>query len=85
MNAVKSATSHWPASTVHFEAFSASERPEAEATGDKPFEVLFIKSGLRLEVPESKSIVTVQRENGIVAAMRLRSSVPRVPYVSFGR
>ena len=72
MNAVKAATAHWPAGTVHFEFFSVPvdtpatssasvERPE----GDDRFQIKLAGSGVIFAVPHDKSIVEVLRENGV--------------------
>ncbi len=66
MAAVKAASSHWPSSHVHFEAFSAV--PELRPTGagpDAAFEIELANSGTVLPVPADTSILHVLRDHGI--------------------
>ena len=69
MNAVKTATAHWPAGTVHFEFFSApvaaSTAPVSQAAGIDTFQVRLASNGTVYTVPPAKSIVEVLRENGV--------------------
>jgi phthalate 4,5-dioxygenase reductase subunit len=62
MEAVRAMTDHWSSTAVHFEAFSEAETHKA---GDKPFRVRLAKSGKVLEVPVTKTILEVLRENGL--------------------
>ena len=69
MNAVKAATAHWPAGTVHFEFFSAPvaapATPVERAAGEDTFQIKLAHCGAIFTVPHKKSIVEVLRENGI--------------------
>jgi phthalate 4,5-dioxygenase reductase subunit len=62
MEAVRAMTDHWSSTAVHFEAFSEAETHKA---GDKPFRVRLARSGKVLEVPVTKTILEVLRENGL--------------------
>jgi phthalate 4,5-dioxygenase reductase subunit len=62
MEAVRAMTDHWSPTAVHFEAFSEAETHKA---GDKPFRVRLAQSGQVLEVPVTKTILEVLRENGL--------------------
>ena len=62
MEAVRHMTDHWSSTAVHFEAFSEAETHKAS---DKPFKVRLAKSGKVLEVPVTKTILEVLRENGL--------------------
>jgi phthalate 4,5-dioxygenase reductase subunit len=61
MTAVRDMTGHWPASSVHFEAFADST---ASQTTDEAFFVQLARSGARLEVPPGVSILEAMREAG---------------------
>ena len=69
MNAVKAASAHWPAGTVHFEFFSAPviapTSPVGQAAGSDTFRIRLASSGEVYTVPPAKSIVEVLRENGV--------------------
>jgi vanillate O-demethylase ferredoxin subunit len=77
MNAVRQASSHWPAANVHCEYFSPSAHASnAELTNAMPagemqeaigvgFQVKIASSGAVFDVPNDKSIVEVLREHGI--------------------
>ena len=62
MEAVRHFTDHWSPTAVHFEAFSEAETHKA---GDQPFRVRLARSGKVLEVPVTKTILEVLRENGL--------------------
>jgi phthalate 4,5-dioxygenase reductase subunit len=62
MEAVRAMTDHWSSTAVHFEAFSEAETHKA---GDKPFRVRLARSGKVIEVPVTKTILEVLRENGL--------------------
>jgi phthalate 4,5-dioxygenase reductase subunit len=62
MEAVRHLTDHWSSTAVHFEAFSEAETHKA---GDKPFKVRLARSGRLLDVPVTKTILEVLRENGL--------------------
>jgi phthalate 4,5-dioxygenase reductase subunit len=62
MEAVRAMTDHWSSTAVHFEAFSEAETHKA---GDTPFRVRLARSGKVLEVPVTKTILEVLRENGL--------------------
>lgn len=68
MKAVKAATAHWPAGTVHFEFFSAPTAAAAPLRqADRPdiFQVRLASNGAVYTVPPDRSIVEVLRENGV--------------------
>ena len=62
MEAVRHFTDHWSSTAVHFEAFSEAETHKPD---DKPFKVKLAKSGKVVEVPATKTILEVLRENGL--------------------
>jgi len=62
MTAVKDASAHWPAGSVHFEYFSAPARAHAP---NRSFEVELRQSGLVLTVPPERTILQTAREHGI--------------------
>jgi phthalate 4,5-dioxygenase reductase subunit len=62
MEAVRMMTDHWSSTAVHFEAFSEAETHKPD---DKPFRVRLAKSGRVLEVPVTKTILEVLRDNGL--------------------
>jgi len=64
MRAVAQAARDWPADHVHFEHFAAPAGREAPSRENAPFAVKLKSSGETLEVPASKTIVEVLRENG---------------------
>jgi phthalate 4,5-dioxygenase reductase subunit len=62
MEAVRRMTDHWSSTAVHFEAFSEAETHKAD---DTPFRVRLAKSGKVVEVPVTKTILEVLRDNGL--------------------
>lgn len=62
MEAVRAMTDHWSSTAVHFEAFSEAETHKAT---DKPFKVKLARTGTLLDVPATKTIMEVLRENGL--------------------
>lgn len=62
MEAVRNMTGHWSSTAVHFEAFSEAE---THKPGDKPFRVRLARSGKVLDVPVTKTILEVLREDGL--------------------
>jgi phthalate 4,5-dioxygenase reductase component len=62
MEAVRAMTDHWSSTAVHFEAFSEAETHKAT---DKPFKVRLARSGKVIDVPTTKTILEVLRENGV--------------------
>jgi phthalate 4,5-dioxygenase reductase subunit len=62
MEAVRAMTDHWSSTAVHFEAFSEAE---THKPGDKPFRVRLARSGKIVEVPVTKTILEVLRDNGL--------------------
>jgi phthalate 4,5-dioxygenase reductase subunit len=62
MEAVRAMTDHWSSTAVHFEAFSEAETHKAS---DKPFKVKLARTGAVLDVPVTKTILEVLRENGL--------------------
>jgi ferredoxin-NADP reductase len=66
MDAAKSASSHWPKGTVHFEFFSSPDDGADQPAGaDMPFQVKLTSSDEVYDVPADQSIVDVLRANGI--------------------
>ncbi|MES2482196.1 MAG: 2Fe-2S iron-sulfur cluster-binding protein, partial [Pseudomonadota bacterium] len=57
-DSVKDMTGHWPDSAIHFESFGADTKPHAD---DKPFEVLLRRSGLRVAVGATQTILDALR------------------------
>lgn len=64
MSAVRDASSHWPAQSVHFEYFTPPAA-EAGAPPERPFTIRLERSGVDLAVPAGKTIVQVLRENDV--------------------
>jgi len=62
MEAVRRMTDHWSSTAVHFEAFSEAETHKVD---DKPFRVRLARTGKVVEVPVTKTILEVLRENGL--------------------
>ena len=62
MEAVRRMTDHWSPTAVHFEAFSEAETHKAD---DKPFRVRLARTNKVLEVPVTKTILEVLRDNGL--------------------
>jgi phthalate 4,5-dioxygenase reductase subunit len=61
METVRDMTGHWPASAVHFEAFS---EPERQTRGDRPFRVKLARSGRMVDVPVGITILEALRAAG---------------------
>jgi ferredoxin-NADP reductase len=61
-DAVRKSTSHWPASSVHFEYFTP---PTAAPRGGASFTVIMRSSGAQYEIPVDRSIADVLLENGV--------------------
>jgi ferredoxin-NADP reductase len=62
--AVEKFCEKWPSGSLHLERFSAKpQEPSGEA--DSSFELVLQRSGLTLEVPPDKSVLTVIREAGV--------------------
>ena len=62
--AVEKFCERWPPGSLHLERFSAKpQEPGAEA--DSEFELVLQRSGLTLQVPPDKSVLTVVREAGV--------------------
>lgn len=66
MRAVHEATASWLPDHVHFEWFKADS--SGTNTLDESFEIVLGRSGKRLTVPASKSVLQVLRENGVPIA-----------------
>ncbi len=64
MEAVRGMTGHWPASAVHFEAFSEPE--EQTRGGDLPFRVKLSRTGSIVDVPVGITILEALRAAGHV-------------------
>jgi ferredoxin-NADP reductase len=64
LSAVEQFCDSWPPGTLHLERFSA--KPQEPATeADSSFELVLERSGLTLQVPPDKSVLTVIREAGV--------------------
>lgn len=61
METVRDMTGHWPASAVHFEAFS---EPERQTRSDRAFRVKLARSGSIVEVPVGATILEALRAAG---------------------
>jgi phthalate 4,5-dioxygenase reductase component len=61
MEAVRDMTGHWPASAVHFEAFS---EPERQTRSDRPFRVKLARSGRVVDVSVGTTILKALRDAG---------------------
>ncbi|OVZ61257.1 phthalate 4,5-dioxygenase [Pigmentiphaga sp. NML080357] len=64
MQAVRTAASHWPAGTLHFEDFGSAQ-PTHES--DRPYTVRLARSGLTVEVRPGITMLAALREAGIDA------------------
>ena len=62
MDSVRDMTGHWPDSAIHFESFGADTKPHAD---DKPFEVLLQRSGQRVEVGATQTILDALRASQV--------------------
>jgi len=70
LNAARSAASHWPDGSVHFELFASSRSDEEieEAqhhSGDHEFEIELAKTGKTFTVPTDKTIMEVLWDNDV--------------------
>jgi len=65
MQAVRAASKHWPAGTVHLEDFGTSEDPKA--AGDRAFAVHLAHSKITVGVPADVSILEALRSRGVPA------------------
>ncbi|MFJ4374784.1 PDR/VanB family oxidoreductase [Pseudomonas japonica] len=63
IQAVVGATQHWPADTVHVEAFGASA--PAASKGDQPFNVRLERSGRLVHVAADRSMYQALQESGV--------------------
>ncbi len=63
LEAVRSASAHWPEGSVHFELFAPSARPTPPP--NEAFEIVLSRRKTTLEVPTDKSILQVVREHGL--------------------
>ena len=64
LSAVEKFCEKWPSGTLHLERFTAKpQEPAAEV--DSSFELVLQRSGLTLQVPPDKSVLTVIREAGV--------------------
>lgn len=67
MDGVKDMTGHWPTTSIHFESFGADTQPHAD---DKAFDVLLQRSGKKVAVGSTQSILEALR----LAQVRVPSS-----------
>jgi len=80
MQAVQSAGSFRPEGTVHFEWFSANGSAQPAATaeqGRRPFTLLLHRSGDRIEVSESQSMLEALEDHGIMVPSACREGMCR--------
>lgn len=63
LDAVRCASAHWPSTQVHYEQFSGL--PVEQASRGEPFRIRIASSGQLIEVPDSKSALTVLRDAGL--------------------
>jgi ferredoxin-NADP reductase len=63
LNAVQSASEHWPEDTLHFERFVPADQDESKP--NESFEVELSESGMVVSVPADKSILQVLDEAGV--------------------
>ncbi len=64
LHAVEKFCEKWPPGTLHIERFAAKpQEPTTEA--DSSFELVLQRSGLTVQVPPDKSVLTVIREAGV--------------------
>jgi ferredoxin-NADP reductase len=63
LNAVQSASEHWPEEALHFERFVPAEQDESKPS--ESFEVELSESGMVVSVPADKSILQVLDEAGV--------------------
>lgn len=83
MSAVRDAAAHWPTGTVHFEAFIHAGASPAE--GQVAFEVLLQKSGRKLMVERSETLLQALTRAGVSIAVGCEVGICgscRVPYTS---
>jgi ferredoxin-NADP reductase len=64
LGAVEKFCEKWPTGSLHLERFSARPQERA-AEADSTFELVLQRSGVTLEVPPDKSVLTVIREAGV--------------------
>ncbi len=62
MDGVKDMTGHWPTSSIHFESFGADTKPHAD---DTPFDVVLKRSGQKIAVGSSQSILEALRNANV--------------------
>jgi phthalate 4,5-dioxygenase reductase component len=70
MEAVRDMTGHWSPGNVHFESFNEGGGVKPD---DKPFGVRLARSGLHVQVPVGRSILSVLREHGAQCASSCES------------
>ena len=70
MDAVRDMTGHWPASSVHFESFSADTRQHDD---DQAFEVRLERSGRTVQVPAGQTLLQALRAEGFDLASSCES------------
>jgi ferredoxin-NADP reductase len=66
VDAVRMATIHWPAGTVHVEIFSSPAKPKAYV--NEAFEVELARSGRVLQVPADRTLLEVLLAAGVKAS-----------------
>ena len=62
---VITATTDWPAGTVHYELFKGNVAELIAVSNDKPFEIILKRSGKRLLVPSDKSLLAILKAEGL--------------------
>ncbi len=75
IDAARSASRHWPSSSVHVELFSAQRSGTAFVDGDAAFMVTLARDGRTLQVPANRSLLDTLTENGIQVKFVCREGV----------
>ena len=65
MEAVRAASAHWPAGSIHFEYFAAPPGERPAPARNEAFRVRLARTGRELDVPADKSIADVLIENDV--------------------
>lgn len=65
MEAVKRASAHWPAESVHFEYFAPPAATQSAPPPGGAFRIRLAHSGREFDIPPERSIVDVLRDAGI--------------------
>lgn len=74
LDALESASAHWPAGSLHIERFAAKDLP-ASAGALESFEVVCQRSGVTLKIGPSQSILDAAQDAGIKVLSSCRAGV----------